>query len=115
MTPELERIGKILLDEEGGCWHEVNLNDWSICNKCGIETHWDNVESITNQNPDFSQWSEFGRLRDIAKKILDDVGDLLICNQITFKNNTDQIPLLVSTELARIIKEKNDLCKMWRE
>lgn len=112
MTPELEHIGKMLVEAEGGCWHEwISIIDKKRsdyeCVNCKEERWYQNVEG-QETNPDFSSWSEFGRLLKIAVRTkyrhsLDIERGYAWWDGK--KCDIDQIPLLIATELARIIKE----------
>jgi hypothetical protein len=133
MTNEMERIGKILIEKgEGGCWHiPVASFDGipfirSDRRECAVCKKWIPVKSwvdFTVQNPDFSEWANFGRLLKIADKKKVGVkinfwaGFLWIglskkypewypedVSKLVFQDN-NQIPALVATELARIVAE----------
>jgi hypothetical protein len=106
MTPEMEEVGKILVEAEGGCWHKFHvMSPVAVCYKCG-----EGFLSHCFVNPDFSKWENFGRVLKIAK-----VHGLTVYSKVLLEldaayfhrvEKIDQIPTLVSIELARIIKEE---------
>lgn len=108
MTPEMERIGKILAEAEGGHWHDSAkvLGGIFICSQCdGLKSRID--------NPDFSQWANFGRVLKIGEKnkhITHTISIVNLLMKCVFfltwdKKDIDQIPALVATEIARVIEE----------
>lgn len=116
----LEEINRTLVEAEGGCWHEpVNYVDMTLniirCSKCSEVL---SLHEFYHPNPDFSQWSNFGRLLNIATNnrltITLSQYRIIIARTSLFKTETyawmddrniAQYPLLVATELARILRE----------
>lgn len=122
MTPE--QINRTLVEAEGGCWHKHKFGTCpSTCKKC--HKSFFERDDIAKANPDFSKWGEFGRLLKIASKIgkwveinttlnpsdLSYAASIVVGDVNGYKeigsDSIDQIPLLVATELARIIKKEN--------
>ncbi len=105
-----EEINKTLVEAEGGCWHEwqatwgeVNYG-MKTCKKCHME-----CDRKERNNPDFSEWANFGRLLKIADrygKVYPMMDEIIKILKLT--PDTDQIPTLVATELAKILKEKDE-------
>lgn len=124
-----DEINKILVEAEGGCQHiegkSYNMPFGYIeCIKCKGKLH---PSEFDVANPDFFQWENFGRLLGIMRKkditmalYIFDEDDIreaaragsLCCGEVYINSNPirfteiDQIPSLVATELARMIKEK---------
>lgn len=135
MTPEMERVGRILVKAEGGHWHKpiyyYHSNQdgsyWGGCETCNVdfddEYLKDNKDEAKRHiNPDFSEWQHFGRVlkiantvaswrilkRDILMRLSIEAGYEGAILQFGFGSslhNIDQIPALVATELARVIEE----------
>lgn len=113
MTKELERIGKVLVGAEGGCWHDLfpyamHPHGNTNCTKCKELFP---AIKFFDQNPDFSKWENFGRLLKIGQGIniyaLNKVDNLISLHFRVGESSTiDNLPLTVATELARIIEEK---------
>lgn len=106
--PEISRI--IVEKGEGGCWHETDRitstpHKTVLCAcKCGLT-----LTSTGYPNPDFSLFENFGRLLKVAF-VHEQEGDILkmmdgFLSECESSECIDQIPFLLATEIARVLKE----------
>ena len=117
MNTELDRIGQVLVEVEGGCWHVPDINNVDECVICQCAFQRPDYEPFdcSTANPNFSQWENFGRLLKIADKLkqnllIQAIGVYQDIEMVTWMVGNhkdmakiDHVPELVATELAKII------------
>lgn len=115
MTPEVERIGRIIVEKGEGLKQGEKLISFNLHGT----RRWFITKVPVKPGcprrlvPDFSKWENFGKLLKVAKIEKDYAERLMpleyvsrIVLEETYVGNIDQIPLLVATELARILEGK---------
>lgn len=119
-----EEINRIIVEKgEGGCWHVWDVNTFihgscHPCMHCRAIAGKIHFSDPLPENPDFALWENFGRLLEAARLKLNHIEfndlihrlkyELAMCYLLAGQNpiTIDQIPSLVSAELARVLEEK---------